>query len=178
MDIQRDDPVDKIPVFVSALNGAAVAVASYMALMGVDIRLSMLLLLLGMLGAALSSFLSSGLRGRTWIRCFVDGFLAGAAFFFGGILPTSIEIEQLLGVTFGVAGAIILLFLVMRLRKRIPLPHDSHGNLKPDIPWLAFFIAMVASVGMVLLAGKINNLRSANLQKTYSCGRYNTTRKL
>ncbi|KAL0889685.1 hypothetical protein Bca101_013668 [Brassica carinata] len=162
MDIQRDDPVDKIPVFVSALNGAAVAVASYMALMGVDIRLSMLLLLLGMLGAALSSFLSSGLRGRTAI-----------------IPDRRIErIEQLLGVTFGVAGAIILLFLVMRLRKRIPLPHDSHGNLKPDIPWLAFFIAMVASVGMVLLAGKINNLRSANLQKTYSCGRYNTTRKL
>ncbi|KAL0711940.1 hypothetical protein Bca4012_018918 [Brassica carinata] len=127
MNIRRDDdPVEKIPVFVSALNGA-IMVPSFMAITGdmpVHFRLSMLLLVLAVLGSALSSFLSSGLRGRTWIRCVIDGILVGAAFFSTGIIP--------------VVTSAILPDKVQRSTmddKKIARPGDQ-GKPKVEVPWL------------------------------------------
>ncbi|CAN6822119.1 unnamed protein product [Brassica oleracea] len=159
MEMQRNDPVDRIPLFVSALNGA-ILVPSFMAIpadMPVNLRLSMLLLVLSMLSAALSSFLTSGLRGRAWGRCVGDGLLSAATFFFSGIIPLLFSavlpdrfdrIQFLVGVTFIMVGAILVVYLVMRDKKMIPLiPQDA------PFPWLVFSIGMVGSVLVVLLAG-------------------------
>ncbi|KAG2326978.1 hypothetical protein Bca4012_035886 [Brassica carinata] len=189
MDIQRGDPVDKIPMFVSALNGA-IMVPSFMAITGdmpVDLRLSMLLFLLAILGAALSSFLTSGLRGRAWYRCVADASLSGVMFFCGGIiplvfsavLPDRYDRMQFLGeVTFAMVGAILVVYLLMRHEKKIPLPQDADGNEEPPFPLLVFSVGIVGSVLVVLLAGKINGIRSELFKDTYGCGGYNTTRKL
>ncbi|CAF1707568.1 unnamed protein product [Brassica napus] len=139
MEMQRNDPVDRIPLFVSALNGA-ILVPSFMAIpadMPVNLRLSMLLLVLSVLSAALSSFLTSGLRGRAWGRCVV--------------LPDRFDrIQFLVGVTFIMVGAILVVYLMMRDKKMIPLiPQDA------PFPWLVFSIGMVGSVLVVLLAGNV-----------------------
>ncbi|KAF3548884.1 hypothetical protein DY000_02006003 [Brassica cretica] len=146
MGMQRNDPVDRIPLFVSALNGA-ILVPSFMAIpadMPVNLRLSMLLLVLSMLSAALSSFLTSGLRGRAWGRCVGDGLLSAATFFLSGSIPLLFSavlpdrfdrIQFLVGVTFIMVGAILVVYLVMRDKKMIPLiPQDA------PFPWLVFSI--------------------------------------
>ncbi|KAG2293341.1 hypothetical protein Bca4012_005677 [Brassica carinata] len=144
MEMQRNDPVDRIPLFVSALNGA-ILVPSFMAIpadMPVNLRLSMLLLVLSVLSAALSSFLTSGLRGRAWGRCVGDGLLSAANRFD--------RIQFLVGVTFIMVGAILVVYLMMRDKKMIPLiPQDA------PFPWLVFSIGMVGSVLVVLLAGNV-----------------------
>lgn len=184
MEMQRNDPVDRIPLFVSALNGA-ILVASFMAIPGdmpVNLRLSMWLLSLSMLSAASSSFLASGLRGRAWRRCVGDASSSAAVFFCGGIIPLLFSavlperfdrIQFLLGVTFVMVGAILVVYLVMRDRKMIPL--IPQGAKERPFPWLVFSIGMVGSVLVVLFAAKINRLRSELFKDTYGCGGYNTT---
>lgn len=174
MNIRRDDdPVDMIPVFVSALNGA-IMVPSFMAITGdmpVHFRLSMLLLLLAVLGSALSSFLSSGLRGRTWIRCVVDGILAGAAFFSTGIIPvvTSAILPDKVQRSTMVGGAsasmvvvIIFLYLWMKDNKKIARPGDQ-GRPKVEVPWLVISVSFIGSIAIVFISGYINSLRSTIL---------------
>ncbi|KAG2331518.1 hypothetical protein Bca52824_002698 [Brassica carinata] len=169
MNIRRDDdPVEKIPVFVSALNGA-IMVPSFMAITGdmpVHFRLSMLLLVLAVLGSALSSFLSSGLRGRTWIRCVIDGILAGAAFFSTGIIP--FKGQRWSGASVSMVVVIIFLYLWMKDDKKIARPGDQ-GKPKVEVPWLVISISFIGSIAIVFFSGYINNLRSTILRETYSC---------
>ncbi|KAL0845497.1 hypothetical protein Bca101_018743 [Brassica carinata] len=182
MNIRRDDdPVEKIPVFVSALNGA-IMVPSFMAITGdmpVHFRLSMLLLVLAVLGSALSSFLSSGLRGRTWIRCVIDGILAGAAFFSTGIipvvtsaiLPDKVQRSTMVGgggASVSMVVVIIFLYLWMKDDKKIARPGDQ-GKPKVEVPWLVISISFIGSIAIVFFSGYINNLRSTILRETYSC---------